>query len=54
MEYTKSNKYDNLLVRNMRANIRLEEPADYRKVEVQYGCLAGGGTSLYYLCCSNK
>jgi predicted N-acetyltransferase YhbS len=33
MEYTKSNKYDNLLVRNMRANIRLEEPADYRKVE---------------------
>ena len=33
MEYTNSNKYDNLLVRNMRANIRLEEPADYRKVE---------------------
>lgn len=33
MEYTKSNKYDNKLVRSMNANLRLEQSADYRNVE---------------------
>lgn len=33
MEYTKSNEYDNKLVRSMNANLRLEQSADYRNVE---------------------
>ncbi len=33
MENTKSNKHDNKLVRSMSANLRLEQPADYRNVE---------------------